>query len=275
MNAESPSIAVWYGCLGHLYCLLFLSFSFPFLIFIHIPFIHTQLVRKILLHTTQYKPPLPRKRSGTAQSNSVPSGSSVVMRNTNFSATYSVSGEDPSGHGEAVSSRTRKPSRTNIPRRQSSGGQGDGISRTVTAGRNLPGSTPTTHKPDAMIGMTAIRKTSFSRRAVGAVDHEPMSTGPGVSSRTTSGGGSIVKNTASRQLYSTYHHASDTSMPNDHLPTSGRHNTTFRGVYSGTAHGYERIVSNGGSDHSSSSLSEGEGQYPAVQHRRTLKRYAD
>ena len=194
------------------------------------------------------------------------------MRNTNFSATYSVSGEDPSGRGETVSGRTRKPSGTNIPRRQSSGGQGYGNPRTVTAGRNLPGSTPTTHKLDAVNGMTAIRKTSFSKRVVGAVDHDPMSAGPGVSGRTTSGGGSIVKNTASRQLYSTYQYASDASIPSDHLPTSGRHNPR---THNGTVHGYERI---GGSDHSSSSLSEGEGQYPqlaAVQPRRTLRRYAD
>ena len=207
------------------------------------------------------------------------------MRNTNFSATYTISGEDSSGHGK-LSGHTRKPSggtRSIAPRRLSGGGPGGNASAlnarlAGTSGRNLPGNTPTTHRPGDRSGTTVVRQTSFSKRASGTVEQETVE--PGVGSRMNGGGGSIVKKTVSRQLSSTYEEPSDAFMPNGYPSTLGRRNLLTQGIQNGTArvlHSHERIGSTGGSDRSSSPLSEGEGQHPrlaALQPRKgPLKRY--
>ena len=242
-------------------------------------------------HTTQYKPPLPRRQAGAAQGDlldttSAPPGSSLVTRNTNFSATYSIGGEEASRHGK-LPGQTRKPSggaRTIVPRRLSGGGPGGNTSAARagvagTLGGNLPGSTPTTRQPAIAGGTTVVRQTSFSKWASGTVEHETVE--PGVGTRMNTGGGSIVKKTISRQLSSTYEEPSDAFQPNGYSPRSGRRNLLTRGMQNGTArvlHSHERIGSTGGSDRSSSPPSEGEGQHPrlaAVQPRRgPLKRYA-
>ena len=56
------------------------------------------------LFSLQYKPPLPRKKSGqTDEGGHTPTGASVVMKNSNFSATYTVS--SPPDGGKALLTR--------------------------------------------------------------------------------------------------------------------------------------------------------------------------
>ena len=52
----------------------------------------TQRVIMVALSHLQYRPPLPRKKSGQAdEGGQTPIGANVVIKNSNFSATYTVS----------------------------------------------------------------------------------------------------------------------------------------------------------------------------------------
>ena len=92
----------------------------------------------------------------------------MVARNSNFSATYTLSGKEESPAG-----RTRG---SNVGSQHSTGGTGRvrGPSKTSIGGaspKNLPGSTPPTHKPRAAsketvdVGTHIVHQTSFSKGA--------------------------------------------------------------------------------------------------------------
>lgn len=182
----------------------------------------------------QYKPPMPRKRSGTNQGETkVPPGANLVARNTNFSGTYTVvDGAQPTdgtagGYPTRAGSIPRTNTRVSTRTRQPSGPAAMTATRTTAKGvfsgiraGNLPGNTPGTHKypqPPSGPAPAIRRQTSFSRRGgnvSGAENQEtaeqtafgrkPPFGGSGSGTRVPSVSttrGIVVRNSTSRRLY--------------------------------------------------------------------------